>query len=132
MTLGLALMAVVGQAQAQFGATGGSDLPLLFVFGPWVVLLVVLPLVLWLRPVWRPRLCKAIRRGVFAYLFVEFVPILVMLLVVVISGTGKEAGLMAWAFTMMGVIFSGLVLLVLMLAALALDWAFSCRRKAQA
>ncbi|MBT2750088.1 MULTISPECIES: hypothetical protein [unclassified Lysobacter] len=120
--LWLGLMGFIGSSQAQFGATGSSALPLSLVFGPWIILLAGLPAAAWLRPAWRPRLCKAVRRGVLAYLFVEFVPLLVCLLIKGIFGIGQEAGLMAWALTMMGVIFSGLVLLTFILVALVLDW----------
>ncbi|QWF17010.1 hypothetical protein [Lysobacter capsici] len=126
------LMACIGRAQAQFGATGTSDLPLWFVLGPWVVLLLVLPLAWWLRPAWRPRLCTAVRRGVIAYLLIEFVPVLVCILVIAVFDVGRTAGLMFWAMSLMGVIFSGLVLLTFILVALALDGVVTCWRRMRA
>lgn len=129
--LGLALLGAVGSAQAQFGASGTSDLPLHWVFGPWIVLVGALSAAWWLRPSWRPRLCKAMRRGVLAYLFVEFVPVLVCMFAAGLFDVWKTAAMMFWALSFLGVIFSGLVLLVLVSLALALDWVFSCRRVAQ-
>lgn len=114
-------MACIGPAQAQFGATGTSDLPMWLVLGPWVVLLLVLPIAAWLRPAWRPRLCTAVRRGVIAYLLLEFVPVVVCMIVIAVFDVGRNAGLMFWAMSLMGVIFSGLVLLTFILIALALD-----------
>lgn len=128
--LWLGLMGGIGASQAQFGATGSSELPLSLLLGPWIILLLVLPVAAWLRPTWRPRLCKAVRRGVLAYLFIEFVPLLVCLLIKGIFGVGAEAGLMSWALTMMGVIFSGLVLLTFISVALVLDWVVSLFRRA--
>lgn len=127
----LALMGCIGQAKAQFGASGTSDLPLHLVFGPWIVLLGVLPVAGWLRPSWRPRLCKAARRAVAGYLFIEFVPLLVCMLAAGLFDVWKNAALMAWALSMLGVIFSGLVLLLFVSVALILDWVFSCRCRAQ-
>ena len=132
VALWLGLMACIGQAQAQFGATGSSDLPLWLVLGPWVVLLLVLPVVWWLRPAWRPRLCTAVRRGVIAYLLIEFVPVVVCMLVIALFDVGRNAGLMFWVMSLMGVIFSGLVLLTFILVALALDWVVGCWRRARA
>jgi hypothetical protein len=127
----LALLACIGQSQAQFGASGTSDLPLHLVFGPWFILLGALPAAWWLRPSWRPRLCKAMRRAVAGYLFLEFVPLLVCMLAAGLFDAWKTAALMFWALSMLGVIFSGLVLLVFVSVALALDWAFSRRCGAQ-
>lgn len=121
-------MACIAPAQAQFGATGTSDLPLWFVLGPWVVLLLVLPIAWWLRPTWRPRLCTAVRRGVIAYVLIEFVPVVVCMLVIALFDVGRTAGLMFWAMSLMGVIFSGLVLLTFISLALLLDWVVSCWR----
>ncbi|MFD0320117.1 hypothetical protein [Lysobacter gummosus] len=64
-----------------------------------------------------------------AYLFIEFVPLLVCLLIKGIFGVGEEAGLMSWALTMMGVIFSGLVLLTFISVALVLDGVVSLFRR---
>ncbi|MGO1001887.1 hypothetical protein [Lysobacter sp. CA196] len=127
--LGLALMGGIGQSQAQFGASGTSDLPLHLVLGPWVVLVGGLSAAWWLRPSWRPRLCKAMGRALLGYLFLEFVPVLVCMLAAGLFDVWKTAALMFWALSLMGVIFSGLVLLVFVSAALTLDWVFSCRRR---
>lgn len=125
-------MACIGPAQAQFGATGTSDLPTWFVLGPWFVLLVLLPIAWWLRPAWRPRLCKAVSRGVIAYLLIEFVPVVTCMFVIALFDVGRNAGLMFWAMSLMGVIFSGLVLLTFMTVALMLDWLVSLFRKTKA
>jgi|GEM_PF-4094718 len=125
-------MAHIDPARAQFGATGSSDLPLWWVLGPWVVLLVVLPIAWWLRPAWRPRLCKAVRRGVIAYLLIEFVPVVTCMLVIVLFDVGRNAGLVFWAMSLMGVIFSGLVLLTFITVALMLDGLVSLFRRTKA
>lgn len=132
VALWLGLMACLDPARAQFGATGTSDLPLWLVLGPWVVLLLVLPVAAWLRPAWRPRFCKAVRRGVIAYLLIEFVPILVCLLVIGLFDVGRNAGLILWAMSMMGVIFSGLVVLTFISVALILDGVVYCWRRLKA
>lgn len=128
----LALLGCIGQAQAQFGASGASDLPLHLVFGPWIVLVGALSAAWWLRSSWRPRLCKAMRRAVAGYLLLEFVPLLVCMLAAGLFGIWKTAAMMAWALSMLGVIFSGLVLLVFVSVALALDWVCSRRCGARA
>lgn len=132
MALWLGLMSAIGQAQAQFGASGGSDLSWGWFAGPWIVLVVALPGAWWLRRAWRPRLCTAIRRAVVAYLLVEFVPLLVCLLLIGLFDVGRTAGMMAWAISMLGVMFSGLVLLTFVTLALVLDGLVACLRKTQA
>lgn len=129
VALWLGLMSGVRQAQAQFGATGVSDLPWWLVWGPWVVLAIALPGAWWWRRAWRPRLCTAMRRAVIAYLFIEFVPVLTCMLVIAVFDVGRTAGMMLWAMSMLGVIFSGLVLLTFVSLALALDGLVACRRK---
>ncbi|MCZ7450249.1 hypothetical protein O8B93_21940 [Agrobacterium rhizogenes] len=129
LTLGLGLTGYMDQAHAQFGATGGGDLPTFFVFGPWIILLAVI-LGSWrLYPAGRPRLCKAMRRALFVYTFVEIVPISVCLLLMPIFNMAQSAGLFFWVVSMMGVVFSGIVLSVFILAALILDWVFDLCRK---
>ncbi|MBW8811757.1 MAG: hypothetical protein JF591_23730 [Lysobacter sp.] len=63
-----------------------------------------------------------------AYLLIEFVPVVVCMLVIAVFDVGRTAGLMFWAMSLMGVIFSGLVLLTFISVALLLDWVVSCWR----
>lgn len=62
------------------------------------------------------------RRALMVYFFIEIVPICVCLALKAIFDVGQQAGLIFWALSMMGVIFSGLVLLLFILVALTLDW----------
>lgn len=123
------LMGYIEQAQAQFAASGDSDLPIFLVFGPWIILLIVLFGARWLRPARRQRFYTAVRRALAVYLFIEIVPIIVCLLLVAIFDVGQSAGLGFWVVSMMGAIFSGLVLLVFISLALTLDWVASLLRK---
>ncbi|WP_057923221.1 hypothetical protein [Lysobacter capsici] len=132
VALCLILIACIDPARAQFGATGTSDLPMLFVLGPWVVLLVVLPIAWWLRPAWRPRLCTALCRGVIAYLLIELVPVVTCMIVIAVFDVGRTAGLMFWAMSLMGVLFSGLVLLTFIAVALILDAVVAFFRRTKA
>ena len=122
-------MGYIEQAQAQFGASGDRDLPTFLVFGPWIILLFVLFGARWLRPARRQRLYTAVRRALAVYLFIEIVPIIVCLLLVAIFDVGQSAGLGFWVVSMMGAIFSGLVLLVFISLTLTLDWIGSRLRK---
>ncbi|MFF0921727.1 hypothetical protein ACFYE8_18720 [Rhizobium leguminosarum] len=118
----LSLVGGIEQAQAQFGASGTTDLPLFLVFGPWIILVVAPFGLRWIYPALWLRLCTAARRALIIYLFIEIVPIFVCLLLIAIFDVGRPAGLGFWVVSMMGVIFSGLVLLLLISVALSLDW----------
>jgi hypothetical protein len=122
-------MGHVEQAQAQFGASGDSDLPIFLVFGPWIILLIVLFGARWLHPARRQRFYTAVRRVLAVYLFIEIVPVVACLLLVAIFDVGQSAGLAFWVVSMMGAIFSGLALLVFISLALTLDWVVYLLRK---
>jgi hypothetical protein len=129
LTFWAGLVGYIDQAQAQFGASGARDLPTFLVFAPWIILLIALFGARWLRPVRRSRLYTAVRRAVAVYLFIETVPITVCLLLVAIFNVGQSVGLTFWVVSMMGVIFSGPVLLVFISLALTLDWVVSLLRR---
>lgn len=117
-----------GPAHAQFGG-GESDMPVALLTLPWAVLVVAAVAARFLAPARRAGFWRAARRALAAYAFLELVPLVVAIVLKAAFGIGGQGGMAVYLLAVMGVLFSGPVLCVLITAAMALEAAWRWARR---
>ena len=117
-----------GPAHAQFGG-GQADMPVALLTLPWAVLVVAAVAARFLAPAWRAGFWRAARRALAVYAFFEIVPLFAAIVLKAAFDIGGQGGMTVYLLAMMGVLFSGPVLCVLITVAIVIEAAWRWARR---